>query len=107
MSDEPVSSQQILEGKVFALLSYLTILCIIPLVIKRDNPFVLSHGKQGLVLFIGEVALFVASIILPMFLIKIVYFAFGILSLWGIIECLRGNFIKMPLVSEIAEKIIL
>jgi fumarate reductase subunit D len=104
---QPVSSQEILEGKVFALLSYLGILCIIPLVIKRDNPFVLSHGKQGLVLFIGEVAVFVASIILPMVLIKIIYFAFGILSLWGIVECLRGNFIKMPFVSEIAEKIIL
>jgi fumarate reductase subunit D len=107
VSEEPVSSQQILEGKMFALLSYLTILCIIPLVLKRDNPFVLAHGKQGLVLFVGEVGVFVASIILPMFLIKLVYFAFGILSLWGIVECLRGNFLKMPFVSEIADKIIL
>ncbi len=107
MSDEQISYQQILEGKVFALLSYLTILCIIPLVIKRDNPFVLAHGKQGLVLFIGEVAVFVASIVLPMFLIKACYLAFGILSLWGIIESLRGHFVKMPFVSEIAEKIIL
>jgi fumarate reductase subunit D len=107
VSDEPVSSQEILEGKIFALLSYLTILCIIPLVLKRDNPFVLAHGKQGLVLFIGEVAAFVASIILPTLLIKICYFAFGILSLWGIIECLRGNFIRMPFVSDIADKIIL
>jgi uncharacterized membrane protein len=107
VTDEPVSSQQILEGKIFALLSYLAILCIIPLVIKRDNPFVLAHGKQGLVLFVGEVAVFVASIILPMILIKLVYFLFGLLSLWGIVESLRGNFIKMPVVSEIAEKIIL
>jgi uncharacterized membrane protein len=107
VTDEPVSSQQILEGKIFALLSYLAILCIIPLVIKRDNPFVLAHGKQGLVLFVGEVAVFVASIILPMLLIKLFYFVFGLLSLWGIVESLRGNFIKMPVISEIAEKIIL
>jgi fumarate reductase subunit D len=107
VSDEPFSSQQILEGKIFALLSYLGILCIIPLVVKRDNPFALANGKQGLVLFVGEVGVFVASIILPMLLIKICYLAFGILSLWGIIECLRGHFLKMPYVSRIAEKIIL
>jgi fumarate reductase subunit D len=107
VTEDPVSSQQILEGKIFALLSYLAILCIIPLVIKRDNPFVLAHGKQGLVLFVGEVAVFVASIILPMILIKLVCFLFGLLSLWGIVESLRGNFIRMPVVSEIADKIIL
>ncbi|MCK4883162.1 MAG: hypothetical protein KAS92_09075, partial [Candidatus Omnitrophica bacterium] len=56
--------QQILEGKVFAILSYLSILCIIPLVFKKDNPFVLKHGKQGLILFLGEVAVFILHIIL-------------------------------------------
>ena len=73
----------------------------------RENLFVLWHGKQGLVLFIGEVAVFIASIILPMFLIKICFFAFGLLSLWGIIESLRGNPVRMPFVCDIAEKIIL
>jgi len=106
-SEAPISSQQILEGKVFALLSYLAILCIIPLVVKRENPFALAHARQGLVLFVGEVAVFVASIILPLFIIKIFYLAFGVFSLWGIVECLRGRFVRMPFVSEIAEKIIL
>ena len=50
---DKLSDKQIMEGKIFAILSYLSILCIIPLVFKRDNHFVLSHGKQGLVLFIG------------------------------------------------------
>ena len=99
--------QQILEGKIFALLSYLTILCIIPLVLKRDNPFVLTHGKQGLVLFIAEVGIFIASIILPWPLIKVLYFILGLLSIWGIIESLRGRFVKMPFIADIADKIIL
>lgn len=99
--------QQILEGKMFALLSYLTILCIIPLVLKRDNPFALMHGKQGLVLFIAEVGVFIASIILPWPLVKVLYFILGLLSIWGIIESLRGRFVRMPLIADIADKIIL
>ena len=103
----PYPQQQILEGKIFALLSYLTILCIIPLVLKRDNPFVLMHGKQGLVLFIAEVGVFIASIILPWPLIKVLYFILGLLSIWGIIESLRGRFVRMPFIADIADKIIL
>lgn len=75
----PYPQQQIIEGKIYALLSYLTILCIIPLVLKRDNPFVLMHGKQGLVLFIGEVGVFIASMVAPWPLIKVLYFILGIL----------------------------
>lgn len=101
------SERQILEGKVFALLSYLFILCIVPLVLKKDNPFVLSHGKQGLVIFIGEVAAFVIHIILGVWFLRLGFFVFGLFSLWGIIEVLRGRYVKLPLIAEIAEKITL
>ena len=54
---------QVLEGKVFAILAYLPFLCIIPLVLKKDNDFVLSHGKQGLVIFVAEIGIFILSIV--------------------------------------------
>lgn len=103
-----VPAKQIIEGKVIALLSYLSILCIIPLLFKKDNDFVLSHGKQGLVIFIGEVGVFILSI-LPVFawLFKLGMFVLLVLSFVGIISVLRGRYIELPLVSKIADKITL
>jgi uncharacterized membrane protein len=105
-SKESFEQQEIQDGKVFAILAYLSILCIIPLVLKKDNAFVLSHGKQGLVLFVGQVAAFVISIVIP-WIWQPSLFVFGILSLWGIIETLRGRFVKLPVVSDFADKITL
>ena len=51
-----VQDKEVQEGKIYAVIGYLGILCIIPLLLKRDNKFALFHGKQGLVLFFGEVA---------------------------------------------------
>ncbi len=106
MQDEQQENQQVIEGKIFALLSYLSILCIIPLVLKKDNDFVLAHGKQGLVIFVAEVAVFIASIVIS-WIAKPLYFILLIFSLIGIISALKGEFIKLPVISEIAEKIIL
>lgn len=99
--------QHVLEGKVIALLSYLSILCIIPLVFKKENPFVLQHGKQGLVLFLGEVAVFIIQIVLGEWIFRLGAFILGVLSFIGIIAVLKGRYIKIPLVSEIAGKITL
>ena len=97
----------VIEGKVFAILSYLSILCIVPLILKKDNAFVLSHGKQGLVIFVGEVTVFIAHIVLGIWILRFGFFVLGVLSLWGIIEVLRGRYIKLPVISDIADKITL
>ena len=101
------NDEEINEGKIFALLAYLSILCIIPLVFKKNNPFALYHGKQGLVIFIGQVTIFVVSIIIGQGLSHLLWFVLGVFSLWGVVEALRGNYVKMPLISGIAEKITL
>ena len=103
---EKYHEKQILEGKIFAILSYLSILCIIPLVFKKDNPFALSHAKQGLVLFVMEVAVFIVSVIFEG-IFRPLIFIFGILSLWGIVEALRGHDLRLPVISEIADRITL
>ena len=50
-------NKEVQEGKIFAILAYLSVLCVIPLLLKKDNKFALHHGKQGLVIFIGEIAM--------------------------------------------------
>ena len=106
-ADTKKDGQEILEGKAYAILSYLWILCIVPLIMKKDNRFTLFHAKQGLVLFIGELAVGFIGII-PFLGWIVLYFGtvlFGMLSLIGIVHVLMGNFWKMPVVGDIAEKI--
>ena len=55
--------KEIEEGKAFAVLGYLSILCLVPLLLKKDNKFALFHGKQGLILFIFEVAAGIISLV--------------------------------------------
>jgi uncharacterized membrane protein len=103
------AEKEIQEGKPFALISYITILCIISLALKKDNKFALYHAKQGLVLFVLEVAAFILSII-PFLgvVIKIAAIALFIpASLWGILGALRGNYARIPIISNIADKVIL
>jgi len=101
------SERLVAEGKIYAVLAYLSILCIIPLVFKKENSFVLAHGKQGLVIFVGQVIFFVASIVFGEGVLRFGLFISGVLSLWGIFEVLQGRHVKMPVISEIADKITL
>ncbi|MBI4707769.1 MAG: hypothetical protein HY761_07590 [Candidatus Omnitrophica bacterium] len=108
MSD-PLVNEEIQEGKFFAVISYISFLCVVSLILKKDNKFVLYHAKQGLVLFVIEVVSFILSVIpLLQVLIKTLGFSvFVLVSLWGIFNAIKGNCIKIPFVSRIAEKVIL
>ncbi len=94
------------EDKIFAIMAYLSILCIVPLVFKKDNKFVLSHSKQGLVIFVGFVCIFVVSILFD-WILRPGLFLLGLASIYGIIESIRGKYIKIPLIHQIADKITL
>ncbi|MDD5439310.1 MAG: hypothetical protein PHS37_03895 [Candidatus Omnitrophica bacterium] len=98
---------EISEGKIYAVLGYLSILCFIPLLTKKDNKFALFHAKQGLVLFIGELALWIIGLVpvLGWFIGYIGLFIFGIISLVGVIQALMGAYWKIPIVADYAEKI--
>ncbi|MBD3426265.1 MAG: hypothetical protein GF409_03420 [Candidatus Omnitrophica bacterium] len=92
---------------VYAILSYLWILCLIPVLMKKEDRFVRFHARQGLMLFIVEVGIGILSII-P-YLGGVIYIVgmlvCGLLSLAGIVNVLMGNEWKMPVISEWAEKI--
>lgn len=99
--------KEVLEGKAYAILSYLWILCLVPLILKKENKFAMFHAKQGLILFIGELVVGFVGII-PILGWMVLFFGtvlFGLLSLIGIVQVLMGNFWKMPVVGDIAEKI--
>lgn len=104
-----MQDKEVKEGKIFAVVSYWLFLCILPLILKKDNKFAVFHGKQGLVLFIFLVAGFIFNIIpfLGQLVYRFVLFIYLLLSLWGTIQALMGNYSRIPLVSNIADKIVL
>jgi uncharacterized membrane protein len=101
--------KEVQEGKFFAVISYISFLCIVTLVLKKENKFAVYHAKQGLVLFVFEVVALILSIIplLGWLLGVIGFVVFSLVSVWGVLEALMGNTVKIPLVSDIAEKVIL
>lgn len=94
------------EDRLFALLSYISILCVVPLLYKKDNDFVLSHGRQGLALFLCEFAVFIVTILLPI-LLKPFLFVFGLLAFVGVIAALQGKKIRLPFIYPLSEKLVL
>jgi len=104
MPSEGFSNKDVIDGKMYAVLAYLSIFCIVPLIVKKDNAFVLDHGRQGLVLFVAEVATLVVSIIIPWCFRPFLFILFGF-SLWGMVTAIRGQSVELPFIARIAEKI--
>jgi len=106
---ESAQDKEIEEGKFFAVISYISFLCIIALVLKKDNKFALFHAKHGLVLFVMHIISFLLSIIPILgWLIKTIGLAvFILVSLWGIFNALQGKCYRFPVISNIADNIIL
>jgi len=104
---EPSLDPEIQEGKFFAAVGYLSLLCFVPLLLKKGNRFAQFHGKQGLVLFILELAASVLKAIpaLGDVVFTLAFVVLGILSLVGIVKVLMGEYWEMPVVQEIAGKI--
>jgi fumarate reductase subunit D len=97
------------EGKFFAVISYISFLCIVSLILKKENKFALYHAKQGLVLFVFEVAIFIISVIpiLGWLAAMLGVLVFTLFSIWGILRALMGHLPRFPLISDIADKIVI
>lgn len=99
------------EYRVLAGLSYVCVLCFIPLLMGRSSKFAQFHAKQGLVLFIAEIIIMIVAGILmfiPFFgwLVNLVlYLLVIILSIMGILKALAGEKWEMPILGQYAKKI--
>lgn len=111
----PVSSTEDIEkNKVFAILAYLGILFLVPLLAAKESPFARYHTNQGLVLFLASIAAWIALAILaiPLALIPFVGLIlstllwFGVMAGWfilaviGIINAANGRMKPLPVIGE-------
>ena len=95
------------EGRFFALVGYISVLCFVPLLLKKENKFALFHGKQGLVLFIFEVAASILKAIpaLGDLIFTLVFVICGVFSLVGAVQVLMNQYWEMPVIGDIAKKV--
>lgn len=91
------------DEKAITYLSYLGILCLVPLLVKKESFFAQFHSKQGLILAIGWVlgSFFYHFVFLGLFL----HIVIVIFSIQGLLAVSRGEMKKLPIVSDLAEKI--
>lgn len=94
------------EKDLTAVLSYIGILFLVPLLVRKDDAFVQFHAKQGLVLFIAEVATMVIIWIpiLGWFVGFIAWIIWIVLSIIGIINVLGGKQTPLPIIGKFAQR---
>ena len=106
---ETASAKDLEENKAITFLSYLSILCLVPLLAKKESKFAQYHAKQGLVLFVSWLAIAWISGFIPVigwFLIAPAVFILGIvLSIMVLINVAQGEMKELPIVGEISRKI--
>src|SRR3989338_1833742 len=99
----------IAEGKFFAAIGYISILCFVPLFLKRDNKFAQFHGRQALIIFLLEVAAALLTVVpvVGEVVFRLAWLVFGIFSLAGIVKVLSNEYWEMPVIYQIARKVTL
>ena len=97
-------------------LSYLSILCLIPLLVKKDDREVQWHAKNGLAItvafFIASIAWAIINNFLPAsigcalsFVSCGISIAWIVVAIMGIMKALKGERFRLPGVSDFADKI--
>lgn len=88
------------DSKLFAALSYLWILSIVMLILKKDDEFVRFHAKQGTVIFVASIILWFIPIIGWLMQIAVLV---GVVI--GFLKAYSGERFKMPVIGDLADKI--
>lgn len=91
------------ENKFIAALSYLGILVLVPLLVKKDSKFSQFHAKQGLILLIIWVVGWIVFWV-PIFG-QILLLALIVLNIVAFIQALNGKRWEIPVISDWAKKI--
>ena len=95
------------QNTAMAVVAY--ILFFVPLLTDAKNdPFVKFHVKQGLILFILSVLVYVIGMVLPWYMwwriSSLLNLGFLILFILGIMNVVNGKMEKLPLVGQFADK---
>lgn len=95
------------QVNIMALISYIGPLCLIPILMKDKDGFVKFHAKQGLILFISEIAAWLIVGLVPALwaLVNLVNIVWLVLSIIGIMNVTKGEKKEIPVIGQFAEQI--
>jgi uncharacterized membrane protein len=93
------------EGRLAAIMAYIPFLCFVPLLKMRSNREAQFHARQGVVLFLIELAavLFLIDTIADFVFKAVLILAFGS-AVAGIVFALQGKNYRLPVVSDLADR---
>ncbi len=102
-NEKSFDKDDIEKNKNIAVLSYVWILCLVPLLGKRNSEFAQFHVKQGLVLFAVEI---IASLFIwfPIFG-QLIMIGLLVISVIGIVKTLNGEKWEIPVIYDWSKKI--
>ncbi len=100
-------SKDVSDNKAIAAIGYLGILFLIPLLAKKDSDFAQYHAKQGMILFIFEIVLWIVAMIpiLGWILAFIGWIFAFICFIMGLVNALNGVKKPLPLIGSFAGKV--
>ena len=102
--------EDVKSNTVMAVLSYLGILCFIPLIARRNSPYTKFHTNQGLVLFILSLVTGVLIRISPYvplvgsifeLVVSVIDIALLLYMIAGIVNAIKGRAKELPLICKI------
>ncbi|MBQ0126675.1 MAG: zinc ribbon domain-containing protein [Bacteroidales bacterium] len=94
--------EDINRNKVFAVLSYIGILVLIPIFCAKESRYARFHANQGLVLFLAELVCgAVAKILLRPWAEGLVSLVFFALAIMGIVYSVQGKAKELPVLGNI------
>ncbi|MEO5348641.1 MAG: hypothetical protein H7836_03220 [Magnetococcus sp. YQC-3] len=102
MSETVVQREVGISSKTLAVMSYLGVLSLVPLVMNRNDSYVQFHARQGVVLWMWEV-LAIYTLLVPAvghFFFRISSIACLVLSVIGVLSVLLGRAWKFPIIGD-------
>lgn len=105
----PPKGSDVEENKAIAAIAYIGILFLIPLLTKKDSAFAQYHAKQGLVLFIAEIAwmfigwMFIFLPFVGLFITWLGWIFWFVLFIIGLVNALNGRTQPLPVIGKLAD----
>jgi fumarate reductase subunit D len=102
MSETVLQREVGISSRTLAVMSYLGVLCLVPLVMNRNDSYVQFHARQGVVLWMWEV-LAIYTLLVPAVghvFFRISSIACLVLSVIGVLSVLLGRAWKFPIIGD-------
>lgn len=103
----PLDPKDVESNRIMAIVAYLGILCLLPLLLAKDSKYARFHGQQGLILLIFWLVISVVAVIpiLGWIIAFVGYIAGIVLTLIGIMNAARGEAKELPWIGHYAGKL--